>query len=103
MPWIITKDYIADPTAPKGTNANAVGIVGPRSAKLTAEQILNHPQGKRFRMRDDDGELYYEGIMVVTPEDGDEAELRPLDDFGTPNAGATSIEYRQPDGSWQMV
>jgi hypothetical protein len=103
MPWTITKDHIADPYAPKGTNANAVGIVGPRNAKLTAEQILNHPKRQQFRMRDDDGELYYEGFMVVTPEDGNEAEFRPLNDFGTPNAGATIIEYRQPDGSWQMA
>ena len=103
MPWIITKDLIADPTAPKPSNRNAVGMVGPRNAKLTEDQIVNHPQGRLFRMLDDDGEVYYEGIMVVTPEDGDEAEFRPLSDFGTPNAGATSIEYRRPDGTWEPL
>lgn len=103
MPWTITKDYIAEPNAPKPSNANAVGMVGPRTAKLTSEEIVRHPQGRRFRMRDDDGELYYEGVMVVTPEDGDEAEFRPLSDFGAPNAGATTIEYQGPDGTWEPL
>ena len=103
MPWIITKDHIAEPDAPKPSNRNAVGIIGPRNARLTGLEILNHPQGRKFRMRDDDGELYYEGIMVVTPEDGDEGEFRPLSDFGTPNAGATTIEYQKQDGTWEPL
>ena len=103
MPWTITQDFIADPNAPKPSNANSVGIVGPRNTKLTAEQITSHPQAQRFRMRDDDGELYYEGVMVALPEDGDEAEFRPLSDFGTPNAGATSIEYQREDGTWESL
>lgn len=103
MPWTITTDYIADSNAPRPSNANAVGMVGPRNAKLTAEDIMSHPQGRRFRMRDDDGELYYAGVMVILPEDGDEAEFRPLDDFGTPNAGATTIEYQRPDGTWEPM
>lgn len=103
MPWTITKDHIADPSEPNPSNANAVGIVGPRSAKLTADEIIRHPQARRFRMKDDDGELYYEGVMVVTPEDGDEAEFRPLDDFGMPNAGATIIEYQNADGNWEPL
>lgn len=99
MPWIITKDFIADQNAPAPSNQNAVGIIGPRHAKLTADEIIHHSEGRRFRMKDDDGEIYYEGIMVVTPEDGDEGEFRPLDDFGMPNAGATTIEYQRLDGS----
>jgi hypothetical protein len=103
MPWTITKDFIADPAARQPSNANAVGMVGPRAARLTADEIVRHPQARRFRMRDDDRELYYEGMMVVLPEDGDEAEFRPLSDFGTPNAGATSIEYQRPDGTWETL
>jgi hypothetical protein len=103
MPWIITKDFIADPNAPQPSNANAVGMIGPSHAKLTAEEIIHHPQGRKYRMKDDDGEVYYEGVMVVTPEDGDDAEFRPLDDFGTPNAGATDIEYQQKHGGWETL
>lgn len=103
MPWTIIADHIADPTAAQPSNANAVGMVGPRDAKLTADEIIRQPQARRFRMKDDDGELYYEGVLVVMPEDGGEAEFRPLDDFGTPNAGATIIEYQRPDGTWEPL
>jgi len=103
MPWTIKKDYIADAAARKPSNANAVGKVGPRNAKMNAEQIVGHPHARKFRIKDDDGELYYEGVMVITPEDGPDADFRPLDDFGTPNAGATTIEYQRPDGTWEML
>ena len=102
MPWTITKDHIADPGAKQPSNANAVGIVGPRSSTLTAEQIIAHPQGRKFCMKDGDGDVYYEGIMVIT-NDGDDDEFGPLDDFGRPNAGATDIEYQHEDGSWKAI
>jgi hypothetical protein len=88
--FVITTDYIADPAAKPGTNANAVGVVGPRTCKFTADQIATHPNARRFRMRDDDGELYYEGVYVPTPGSD---EFEPLDAFGGPNAGCTAIEY----------
>ena len=84
--WTVTKDLLAEPDAPAGTNRNAAGVVGPSAATLTAEQITSHPRAVRFRMRDDDGELCYEGAMV-----GDDL-FAPLDDFGMPNAGCTSVE-----------
>jgi hypothetical protein len=87
--WTITKDFQADPGAKPGTNLNAVGVVGPRSCNKTHDEIMADPTGKRFRIYDDDGELYYEGILI----DGDGFE--PLDDFGSPNAGATTIKYMQ--------
>ena len=94
--WTITRDYFADPDAKRGTNSNAVGIVGPCAARLTAQQIIEHPDAKRFRMLDDDGEIYYEGYLV-----GDD-EFAPLDDFGEPNAGCTSIQV-QENGAWVFV
>ena len=103
MPWTITKDFIAEPDAPQPSNRNAVGVVGPRGAKLTAAQIVSHPEARRFRMKDDDGELYYDGLTVIAAADGEEAEFHPLWDVGTPNAGATSIEYQRPDGTWEPL
>jgi hypothetical protein len=94
--WAITQDYQAEIGARPGTNANAVGLVGPRTAKLTFDEIVKHPDGKRFQMRDDDGELYYEGVLVG----GDGFE--PLDDFGEPNAGCTSICVLE-NGHWEQV
>ncbi|OQC31326.1 MAG: hypothetical protein BWX70_00941 [Verrucomicrobia bacterium ADurb.Bin070] len=95
--WTITKDYLADPNARPGTNSNAVGIVGrPCGARLTAQQIIEHPDAKRFRMLDDDGEINYEGYIVGSDE------FAPLDHFGEPNAGCTSIQV-QENGAWVYV
>jgi len=94
--WTITRDYFADPDAKRGTNSNAVGIVGPCAARLTAQQIIEHPDAKRFRMLDDDGEIYYEGYIVGSDE------LAPIDHFGEPNAGCTSIQV-QENGAWTYV
>jgi len=94
--WTITRDYFADPDAKRGTNSNAVGIVGASCGiRLTAQEIIEHPNAKRFRMLDDDGEIYYEGFLV-----GD--EFAPLDYFGEPNAGCTSIQV-QENGAWTYV
>ena len=94
--WTITKDFIADPDAKEGTNLNAKGVVGPKIATLTHEQIKNHQERIKFRMKDCDGEVYYEGFLVG------EDLLAPLDDFGTPNAGATDIETFV-NGTWTPV
>lgn len=77
--WTITHDHI-------GTDA--VGTIGPRGAVLDAETIKKACKG--FRMYDADGVLYYEGFIC-----GDFCGFEPLDDFGTPNAGATDIRMRQ--------
>ncbi len=94
--WVITKDHIADDAAPLGTNQNAVGVSGPEGA--TAEQILEASlHGEPFRLLDDDGEVYYEGRCLCNESEDD---FGPLDDFGTPNAGCTEIQYRDRSGKW---
>lgn len=85
MAWVIDKDHIGDSNAKPGTLQNAVGLVGPRSYKGDGSEL-----GCKFRMHDDDGELYYEG------RSGDGSDFGPLDDFGMPNAGATRISYLDP-------
>jgi hypothetical protein len=95
--WTITVDHIADPKAKAPSNANAVGMVGPRASTMTAEQIRNHPDKVAFRMYDDDGGRYYDGFLV-----GQDL-LAPLVDFGTPNAGATGINIRTKTGKWEAV
>ena len=86
--WTITKDLVND--------GEADGTVGPRDAKMTAGQIVNHPQAKRFRMFDDDRILYYEGSLVG----GD--EFAPLYCFGGPNAGCTGIKIFE-NGKWNWL
>jgi hypothetical protein len=73
--WIITDDYI--------DNGIEVGVTGPRNKSRNTEN-----EGE-FRMLDDDGELYYRGKIW-----GDYDGFEPLDDFGMPNAGCTTIEYK---------
>ena len=54
----------------------------------------------KFRMYDDDGILYYEGIST------NDSSFGPLDDYGMPNAGCTEIRYwEKRDGafSWRPL
>lgn len=97
MAWIIDKDLLAEPDAKPGTNANAVGLKGPRGYTGNGSELKC-----RFRMLDDDNEVYYEGRCDT---DDDDNALRPLDDFGMPNAGCTTIQYWQTGkgGGWKNL
>lgn len=90
--WIIDKDHIDE--------GRSVGVMGPRNIDPKLEKALeaNKKHGIPFKMYDDDGELYYSGrilLNLVDPDafEGDE-EFAPLDDFGMPGAGCTSIHYQ---------
>lgn len=95
--WIIDADHLAKPEDRPGTNMNAVGIVGPRSCPVDIVEKLNAGQGVKFQMKDGDGELYYTGRFIGDADSED--AFGPLEDYGTPNAGATSILYER-DGKW---
>jgi hypothetical protein len=99
--WVITKDHI---------NNESVGVYGPRDCPFAdAEEIKK--KGKRFRMFDDDGNLYYEGRFLELPEDQKTPDhefvngFEPLEDYGTPNAGCTSIQYWESGkgGGWKTL
>lgn len=83
--WMIDKDVLFNPAH---EDKSAVGVVGPRNASSDLIAKLNRGEGDKFEMRDDDGELYYKGRIV-----GNFEGFEPLDDYGTPNAGCTSIRY----------
>ena len=74
--WIITKDHLSD--------GEAAGTEGPRGLDPTISTNREH-----FVIKDDDGVTYYEGDIY-----GDFSGFEPLDDYGTPNAGATTIFYK---------
>ena len=88
--WIITEDHVKEAGAPTGTNLNAIGLQGPRGCDArTAAELPD-----KFRMYDDDDELYYEGVSdCLTNPEAPEGGFEPLDDFGRPNAGCTRIDY----------
>ena len=56
----------------------------------------NIPLPFNFRMFDDDNCLYYEGWSS-------KENFWPLDDYGAPNAGCTSISYLGPDKKWAIL
>lgn len=85
--WVITDDYV--------DGGKDVGVTGPRSAGANA--TVGKDEGVAFRMKDDDGEVYYLGRIKGTFQG-----YEPLYDFGMPNAGCTSIELRE-NGSWKPV
>lgn len=87
--WLITRDHLVERY---GGEHSDVGTAGPSNAP---DELLDKLRaGKRpagslvFRMYDDDGELYYDGVIA-----GDFEGLEPLDDYGTGGAGCTAIRY----------
>jgi hypothetical protein len=119
--WIIDTDHMPDEDAPTGTNRNAAGVTGPSDAPEALLEALRSGGGIEFRIYDDDHELYYSGRWIGTDEIGSveskevvhcgghavtnlpEEAFGPLEDFGTPNAGATEIRYRTKEGTWAVL
>jgi len=96
--WLIIKDHIADESKPIQTNENARGMIYPSSlSKEEFAKLMTQYKAEQFRMYDDDN-LYYEGYILGFDYDG----FEPLDDFGTPNAGCTTIEYKR-DKVWEVL
>jgi hypothetical protein len=91
--WIITKDCLCQPG-----DTDETGTIGPRGATDDQMAKLRNGEGKAFRMYDDDGEHYYNG-RIIGQFDG----LEPLEDFGTPNAGATEIRMIGKSGKWETI
>ena len=100
--WIITKDHIED--------GAAVGIGSPywkdtdvpadRSAwnrgEIPPEVLKEYELNVRFKMYDDDGNLYYEGRMQIE-------DFHPMDDFGMPNSGCTELWYSRNNEAFKML
>jgi hypothetical protein len=80
--WEITKDLISD-------KRDRVGVAGPWNAP---EVIPNEWKVIKFRMLDDDGEIYYVGMLAGADPEG----FEPLDDFGRPVSGCTEIQHFEP-------
>jgi hypothetical protein len=91
--WIIDRDHLADASARAPSNANAVGMRGPYDYEGDGSELT-----LAFQMKDDDGILYYEGRMHEDCEG-----FEPLDDFGMPNAGCTSIWLKNAKSEWEMI
>ncbi len=100
--WRITAENVTQPEDEDGLPSR-VGWEGPRNAPDELLERLRVGEGLRFRMLDDDRNIYYFGqFLDVEGNDchslGEEA-FGPLEDLGTPDAGAVIIEYLT-DGKW---
>lgn len=106
--WIIDTDHLAEPDAdgnlpePGSISDNAATVAGPHDAPDALLAELAAGKGITFRIRDDDGELYYTGRFVPAGLSDSAEGFGPLDGFGTPNAGATEIEYKR-GRSWAAL
>lgn len=80
--WKIIKDNVAD-----NDEESQVG------------KIKRDYQGgqHRYRLKDDDGEIYYYLLSDIDGKDGYEDELFAPLDWGTWFAGCSSIEWKNPE------
>ncbi|MGH7239877.1 MAG: hypothetical protein ACREHG_07405 [Candidatus Saccharimonadales bacterium] len=95
--WRITRDHLAGAFA---------DIYGPWNSTDEQIEVLRHPvknadQLTRFRIYDDDDELYFSGYFFGDSESED--GFGPLDDYGLPDAGATRIDYLRENGEWETL
>lgn len=94
--WVIDKDLLAERWSDIKSRA---GVNGPGNADPTLLARLAAGEGDKFRMLDDDDEVYYEGRIV-----GDNYGYEPLEDFGEGDAGCTQIQYRSRNGRrWENL
>lgn len=113
--WIIDLDHLAEEWGTP-VDESEVGTSGPHDAPGELLALLGEPRRngaqpqhlpanvRKFRLYDDDGELYYTGRQAfVDPAEADEdAEFGPLNDFGMPNDGAVRLDYWE-DGEWKTL
>lgn len=108
MAFIIDKDHLAAEDSILGSEYDCTGMV---SAAFESDVIIlrnDKNVGRKFRMYDDDGILYYSGRYLENPEENSDwiewDEFQPLDSFGTPNAGAVRIDYYDSDTkTWETL
>jgi hypothetical protein len=98
--WIIDKDHLfdSDPNYWSTIGNSDEGTIGPSNiSDEMMETLKTTKDGTKFRLYDDDGELYYSGRYLGELDYGD-----PLTDFGGPNAGCSYMkEYR--NGEWEIT
>ena len=91
--WVVTRDHLEE---------EDVNIIGPHNAD--ADHINSQTEAGEtvpFRMYDDDGVLCYSGEMSV--ECFKHRSEAPLEDFGTPDAGAVRLDVRTDTKGWERL
>lgn len=89
--WQIIEDHTKDP------EPNRYNVM---YGNATLVEVLEY-EPRLFRLYDDDGILYYTGIMRGDIDD-ELVGFAPLD-WGMVYGGCTRIDYKQEDGSWETL
>ncbi len=110
--WIISRDFLcefygdddsdvgrAGPSGLSGEIERALRAFAHHTAISPGSPLARSADFTRFRMYDDDSELYYEGTLW---DPTDCHDMAPLYDFGMPNAGCTRIDIFRK-GAWIRV
>lgn len=97
--WIIVEDYTGDPDC---QIPERVSIIGPESCEASGPELMTSKDCRLFRMLDDDGYVYYKGWCYL-PHGLTNAAFNPLDNYGCPNAGATTIQYLNEKNEWETL
>ncbi|TSP14045.1 hypothetical protein [Cupriavidus campinensis] len=107
--WIITRDHLHEKSP--DTYSTCVGrgdckkevrlaLPGvPKEARKAFDAELRKQMPFAFRLYDDDGELYYEGL---SSDRDSETAFQPLD-WAMADSGCTRIDYKQDDGTWETL
>lgn len=96
--WIITRDHLAEqfPADFEHDHAtNRTRSYGWDAVCAVLKATKTRSALYAFKLYDDDGELYYEGVCT-------DESFGPLD-WARYDSGCTEIKYRQKDGSWQTL
>jgi hypothetical protein len=112
--WVIERDLLTPEgtgsrvgygqrTAEAGdTNASFEAVVGRTVYMATGLQACDVVNPISFRLKDDDGEVYFEGKITKEWIDGEEElAFAPLR-FGETDAGCTTLEYNEGNG-WKVL
>jgi len=104
--WVITKDVVECGECegvmnmyPRLNETLADVEVSAKGARIMSKLSNSQWEYVRWKAYCGDGELMYEGKMIMSPSaDG----FEPLDDFCMPNAGATSLKLCEK-GKWSWL
>jgi hypothetical protein len=108
--WVITRTLLDCLDGEAGTRSAGTTLPKLMGTGKTAEEMAAIAKAEgltlRFRMLDDDDQVYYEGYMIPFDQHNDSSDgFEPLDDFGEGNAGCTRLDYWEPGkgGGWTTL
>lgn len=105
--WAIDRDYYEAAGSPycRIGYGQVDGQEGGSSCVTVATglRVADIQEPVRFRLLDDDGEVYYGGAIAASWLEGDEDRAFGPLSFGAADAGCTEMQYRNGHGDWETL